>query len=234
MSRRSGILRCVDATILIVEDDPSIREITRLGLSEAGFTVRTAADGDEALIQFRHDQPDLVVLDVMLPKRDGLEVCRIIRSESSVPVVMLTARSDAIDVVVGLESGADDYVTKPFEMPILVARIRAALRRAQMLEPAETLTMGPIRIDVPGHRVTLDDDEISVTPTEFRLLLELARRPGQVFTREMLLDRVWGYSYLGDSRLVDVAIQRLRAKINTNGATDLIETVRGVGYRAGR
>ena len=234
VSRRSGILRCVDATILIVEDDPSIREITRLGLSEAGFTVRTAADGDEALIQFRHDQPDLVVLDVMLPKRDGLEVCRIMRSESSEPVVMLTARSDAIDVVVGLESGADDYVTKPFEMPVLVARIRAALRRAQMLEPAETLTMGPIRIDVPGHRVTLGDDEISVTPIEFRLLLELARRPGQVFTREMLLDRVWGYSYLGDSRLVDVAIQRLRAKINTTAATDLIETVRGVGYRAGR
>lgn len=224
----------MDATILVVEDDPSIREITKLGLNEAGFTVRTAADGDEALIQFRHDQPDLVVLDVMLPKRDGLEVCRMIRSESSVPVVMLTARSDAIDVVVGLESGADDYVTKPFEMPILVARIRAALRRAQMLEPAETLTMGPIRIDVPGHRVTLDENEISVTPTEFRLLLELARRPGQVFTREMLLDRVWGYSYLGDSRLVDVAIQRLRAKINTTAAADLIETVRGVGYRAGR
>jgi two-component system response regulator MtrA len=225
----------VDATILLVEDDPSIREITKLGLQEAGFQVHTAVDGDEALHRFRHDQPDLVVLDVMLPKRDGLDVCRTIRAESSVPVVMLTARGDAIDVVVGLESGADDYVTKPFEMPILIARIRAALRRAQLLDPAETLTLGSLRIDVLGHRVTIDGDDISLTPTEFRLLLELARRPGQVFTREMLLDRVWGYSYLGDSRLVDVAIQRLRAKIEPDpDSPALIETVRGVGYRAGR
>jgi two-component system response regulator MtrA len=219
----------VDATILLVEDDSSIREITKLGLEDAGFAVRTAVDGDEGLARFRREQPDLVVLDVMLPKRDGLEVCRSIRAESSVPVVMLTARSDAIDIVVGLESGADDYVTKPFEMPVLVARIRAALRRAQSLEPSETLTLGSVRIDVLGHRVTLDDEEIALTPTEFRLLLELARRPGQVFTREVLLDRVWGYSYLGDSRLVDVAIQRLRSKTTP----DLIETVRGVGYRAG-
>jgi len=225
----------MDARILLVEDDASIREITKLGLTDAGFTVDTAADGDEALLRFRHDRPDLVVLDVMLPKRDGLEVCRSIRAESAVPVVMLTARSDAIDVVVGLESGADDYVTKPFEMPILVARVRAALRRAQLAEPAETVTLGPLHIDIPGHRVTRDDEEISLTPTEFRLLVELARRPTQVFTREMLLDKVWGYSYLGDSRLVDVAIQRLRAKLNQDGAaTDLIETVRGVGYRAGR
>ncbi len=220
----------MDATILIVEDDASIREITKLGLQDAGFTVRTAADGEEALIKFRHDHPDLVVLDVMLPKRDGLDVCRTIRAESSVPVVMLTARGDAIDVVVGLESGADDYVTKPFEMPILVARIRAALRRAQLMDPAETLTLGPVRIDVPGHKVTVDDDEVTLTPTEFRLLLELARRPGQVFTREVLLEKVWGYDYLGDSRLVDVAIQRLRAKL---GPVELIQTVRGVGYKAG-
>jgi two-component system response regulator MtrA len=225
----------VDATILLVEDDASIREITKLGLQDAGFSVDTAADGDEALVRFRHDQPDLVVLDVMLPKRDGLDVCRTIRAESSVPVVMLTARSDAIDVVVGLESGADDYVTKPFEMPILVARIRAALRRAQLMDPAETLTLGSLRIDVPGHRVTMDDEQVSLTPTEFRLLLELARRPGQVFTREVLLERVWGYSYLGDSRLVDVAIQRLRSKLGDGGeGANVIETVRGVGYRAGR
>ena len=225
----------MDATILLVEDDPSIREITTLGLRDAGFTVDTAADGEEALVRFRHDRPDLVVLDVMLPKRDGLEVCRTIRGESSVPVVMLTARSDAIDVVVGLESGADDYVTKPFEMPILVARIRAALRRAQLVEPAETVTLGPLRIDVTGHRVTVEGVEIGLTPTEFRLLLELARRPDQVFTRELLLERVWGYSYLGDSRLVDVAIQRLRAKIHgVSESLDLIETVRGIGYRASR
>ncbi len=220
----------MEATILLVEDDPSIREITKLGLQDAGFTVDTAADGDDALVRFRHDKPDLVVLDIMLPKRDGLEVCRAIRATSAVPVVMLTARGDAIDVVVGLESGADDYVTKPFEMPVLVARVRAALRRAQLMDPAETITLGGLRIDVLGHRVTMDDHEINLTPTEFRLLLELARRPGQVFTRELLLDRVWGYSYLGDSRLVDVAIQRLRAKIDPA----LIETVRGVGYRAGR
>jgi len=226
----STILLAVDATILIVEDDASIREITKLGLQDAGFAVHTAADGDEALNRFRHDRPDLVVLDVMLPKRDGLEVCRTIRAESSVPVVMLTARGDAIDVVVGLESGADDYVTKPFEMPILVARIRAALRRAQLLAPAETLTLGPVRIDVPGHRTTVDDRDVTLTPTEFRLLLELARRPGQVFTREVLLERVWGYSYLGDSRLVDVAVQRLRAKLDP---VELIQTVRGVGYKAG-
>jgi two-component system response regulator MtrA len=219
----------VDATILIVEDDPSIREITKLGLQDAGFTVQTAADGEEALNRFRHDHPDLVVLDVMLPKRDGLDVCRTIRAESTVPVVMLTARGDAIDVVVGLESGADDYVTKPFEMPILVARIRAALRRAQQMDPAETVTLGPVRIDVPGHSVTVNGEPVGLTPTEFRLLLELSRRPGQVFTREVLLERVWGYSYLGDSRLVDVAVQRLRAKLDP---VDLIHTVRGVGYKA--
>lgn len=224
----------MDATILLVEDDPSIREITKLGLQDAGFVVHTAADGAEALDRFRHDRPDLVVLDVMLPKRDGLDVCRTIRSESSTPVVMLTARSDAIDVVVGLESGADDYVTKPFEMPILVARVRAALRRAQLMEPAETLTLGPLRVDIPGHRATLDGEDVALTPTEFRLLVELARRPGQVFTREMLLERVWGYSYLGDSRLVDVAVQRLRAKVEPHpDSPALIETVRGVGYRAG-
>ncbi len=225
----------MDATILLVEDDASIREITKLGLRDAGFTVDTAADGEEALARFRHDRPDLVVLDVMLPKLDGLDVCRRIRAESSVPVVMLTARGDSIDIVVGLESGADDYVTKPFEMPILVARVRAALRRAKHLDPAETFTLGPLRIDVLGHRVTLNDEEVGLTPTEFRLLLELVRRPGQVFTREVLLDRVWGYSYLGDSRLVDVAVQRLRAKLATGAdSSDLIETVRGVGYRAGR
>lgn len=230
----AAILGWVDARILLVEDDPSIREITRLGLIDAGFTVETAGDGEQALLSFRHGRPDLVVLDVMLPKRDGLEVCRTIRSESAVPVVMLTARSDAIDVVVGLESGADDYVAKPFEMPILVARVRAALRRAQLTEPAETVTLGSLHIDILGHRVTMGDDKIDLTPTEFRLLVELARRPQQVFTREMLLERVWGYSYLGDSRLVDVAVQRLRAKLNKDGAAELIETVRGVGYRAGR
>ncbi len=225
----------MDATLLLIEDDPSIREITQIGLRDAGFEVETAGDGEEGLARFRSEAPDLVVLDVMLPKRDGLDVCRAIRAESMVPVVMLTAKADPIDIVVGLESGADDYVTKPFEMPVLVARVRSALRRANLVEPAEVCSLGGLRIDVPGHRVTNDGREVPLTPTEFRLLLELARRPGQVFTREILLDAVWGYSYLGDSRLVDVAIQRLRTKIEPEpDSPTLIETVRGVGYRASR
>ncbi len=225
----------MDATILLVEDDPSIRETTMIGLEQAGFRVDTAADGRAGLTAFRSRRPDLVVLDIMLPHVDGLEVIRAIRAESSVPVVMLTARAETVDVVVGLESGADDYVTKPFEMPVLVARIRAALRRAQQLEPAETVTLGDVHVDVLGHRVTRGGDEVVLTPTEFRLLVELARRPGQVFTREMLLERVWDIGYLGDSRLVDVAVQRLRAKLEvTPGTPAVIETVRGVGYRAAR
>jgi len=225
----------MDARILLVEDDASIREITKLGLEAAGFTVETAADGDDGLNRFRHSRPDLVLLDVMLPKRDGFEVCRAIRAESAVPVVMLTARTDTVDVVVGLESGADDYVTKPFEMPVLVARLRAALRRARHDEQTETVTLGDVSIDVLGHLARRDGEDLQLTPTEFRLLVELAQRPGQVFTRELLLEQVWGYGYLGDSRLVDVAVQRLRAKIERDPSSpELIETVRGVGYRARR
>ena len=223
----------MDATILLVEDDSSIREITRLGLIEAGFQVHSASDGEEGLALFRQQRPDLVVLDVMLPKRDGLEVCRTIRAETSVPVVMLTARDTAIDIVVGLESGADDYVTKPFEMPVLVARIRANLRRAKLISASETITIGNLHIDVSAHRVVNQGgQEVSLSATEFRLLVELARRPGQVFTRELLLEQVWGYSYLGDSRLVDVAVQRLRSKVESDPNTPtLVETVRDVGYR---
>jgi two-component system response regulator MtrA len=225
----------VDAHLLLVEDDASIRETTRLGLEAAGFDVETAVDGDDALFRFRRSRPDLVLLDIMLPKRDGLEVCRVIRGESGVPVVMLTARADAIDVVVGLESGADDYVTKPFEMPVLVARIRAALRRARREEPAEIIRIGDVEIDVPAHEATRGGEDLALTPTEFRLLLELAGAPGRVFSRDVLLERVWGYDYLGDSRLVDVAVQRLRAKIEPDPANPrLILTVRGAGYRASR
>ena len=206
-----------------------------MGLEAAGFRVAAVGDGREALQRFRADAPDVVVLDVMLPVVNGLEVSRTIRAESSVPIVMLTARTDAFDVVLGLEAGADDYVRKPFEMPELVARLRAAVRRAQPAQPSEILSLGPLTIDLPAHAVRRGDDEISLSHTEFLLLVELARRPGQVFTREMLLDRVWGYDYLGDSRLVDVAVQRLRSKVEPDPSNpQLIQTVRGAGYKAAR
>jgi two-component system response regulator MtrA len=222
----------VNERVLLVEDDSSIRETTALGLEAAGFKVTGAADGREGLAEFRSRAYDLVVLDVMLPELDGLEVCRTIRRESQVPVVMLSARSDTLDVVVGLELGADDYVTKPFELAELVARMRAAIRRAAPAPDTRSLAVGDLEIDPAAHRVRKAGTGVTLTATEFRLLLELARRPGQVFTRELLLERVWGYEYLGDSRLVDVAVQRLRAKIEDDPARPrLIETVRGVGYR---
>ena len=225
----------MNALILLVEDDPSIREITELGLRRAGFRVVTAADGTSGLARFRTERPDLVLLDVMLPGLDGLEVAEQIRRDSTTPIVMLTARSDTLDVVVGLEAGADDYIRKPFELPELVARVRAALRRAREVPgEAERLRLGPLGIDPAARTVTRDDNPIALTRTEFDVLLELARRPGQVFTREVLLERVWGYDFLGDSRLVDVAIGRLRAKVEAEPASpSLIVTVRGVGYRAG-
>jgi two-component system, OmpR family, response regulator MtrA len=223
----------VEGLILVVEDDRSIRETTRMALSDAGFSVVTAADGDEAMARFRSERPDAVLLDVMLPKRDGLEVLRAIRSLASTPVLMVTARDGTSDVVVGLELGADDYITKPFEMPILLARLRAALRRTRRDVEDEHLRVGDIDIDVAAHRVTRGSDEIDLSPTEFRLLVELAGSPGRVFTREMLLENVWDYPATGDTRLVDVAIQRLRAKLELEPARPrLIETVRGFGYRA--
>jgi two-component system, OmpR family, response regulator MtrA len=227
----------VDARILLVEDDPSIREVTALGLRAAGFDVVAAADGLSGLERWRAVHPDLVLLDVMLPRLDGLEVLRAIRREATTPVVMLTARADTIDVVVGLESGADDYVKKPFEMPELVARVRAALRR-RVAEPADTdeaLALGPLAMDLAGRTVAVAGREIALTRTEFDLLLELARQPGRVLSREALLDRVWGYDFLGDSRLVDVAVGRLRAKVEADAANPtLIVTVRGAGYKAVR
>src|SRR4051812_2499000 len=218
--------------VLLVEDDSSIREIASLGLEQAGFRVTSSGDGREGLAQFRHEPFDLVVLDVMLPSLDGFEVCREIRRESQAPIVMLTARSELHDVVVGLELGADDYVTKPFELPELVARVKAVLRRAGPAGDGSTINVAGLEIDPGGFTVRKRGHELQLTATEFRLLLELARRPKQVFTRDLLLELVWNYDYLGDSRLVDAAVQRLRAKVEDDPKQPaLIKTVRGVGYR---
>ncbi|MGH9281144.1 MAG: response regulator [Acidimicrobiales bacterium] len=219
-------------SILLVEDDGSVREAVALALEGDGHRVQTAVSGEEALSRFRRERPDLVLLDVMLPGTDGLEVCRQIRRDDQVPIIMLTARSDAIDVVLGLESGADDYVTKPFETRVLLARVKAVLRRQTREPAASSLRVGPLVIDPAAMTVTREGEEVHLTRTEFRLLYELARRPSQVFTRAMLLEQVWDYSYLGDSRLVDVCVQRLRAKVEDDPARPaLIHTVRGVGYK---
>ncbi len=239
----------MDQHLLVVEDDPSLREVIRLGLEGEGLRIATAEDGPSALLAFASLRPDLVLLDVMLPGLDGIAVCRELRKVSLVPIVMLTARASTSEVVEGLEAGADDYVTKPFEFPELVARIRSALRRATApvpapmpatapalpTAPAPGITMGPLAIDPVAHVVSNDSGEVPLTLTEFRLLYELAMHPGQALTRDQLLESVWGYTYLGDSRLVDVHIQRLRAKVENDPAhPTLIQTVRGVGYRAAR
>ena len=222
----------MDELILFVEDDPSIREVTSRGLERSGFRVESEADGRQALVRFRQGKFDLVLLDLMLPSLGGVEVCRFIRSESNVPVVMLTARSDTTDVVLGLEVGADDYMTKPFEMPELVARLRAVLRRSGGPPDGEKISVGDLEIDGDAFVATKGGQVLDLTTTEFKLLLELARARGKVRTREALLESVWDYEYLGDSRIVDMAVKRLRDKIEDDPhAPSRIVTIRGVGYR---
>ncbi|HEY4850895.1 MAG TPA: response regulator transcription factor [Streptosporangiaceae bacterium] len=225
----------MNESLLLVEDDASIGEIASIGLKAGGYRVATAVDGREALARLRAESFDAVILDVMLPSLDGFEVCREVRKFSRVPIVMLTARTDTIDVVVGLESGADDYVTKPFEMAELTARVRAVLRRASAPAGQAAISVGDVEIDPAAFTARKGGVELALTATEFRLLLEMASRPGQVFTRELLLQRVWDYNYLAESHLVDVAIQRLRAKVEDDPSRPrLVKTVRGVGYRVDR
>jgi two-component system response regulator MtrA len=219
--------------VLVVDDDAALAEMLTIVLRNEGFEPRVCATGDQALAEFRDFRPDVVLLDLMLPGKDGIDVCREIRAESGVPIVMLTAKSDTIDVVVGLESGADDYVAKPFKPKELVARIRARVRRHDETGP-ESVTVGDLSIDVAGHEVTRDGRAISLTPLEFDLLVCLARKPWQVFTREVLLEKVWGYRHAADTRLVNVHVQRLRSKVEHDPENpEIVLTVRGVGYKAG-
>jgi DNA-binding response OmpR family regulator len=222
--------------ILLVEDDDVIREATAEGLRRDGFAVQTVATGNGGLEAFRDREPSLAILDVMLPGLDGVAVCREIRKTSLVPIVFLSARTDPIDIVLGLEAGADDYVTKPFEPAVLAARVRAALRRAAASDAPPVSgaaeRVGPITLDRAGHVVTRHDQPVALTPTEYRLLVELMDNPGIALDRTALLERVWGYGWTGDSRLVDVHVQRLRAKIEDDPSNPaLVVTVRGVGYK---
>ncbi len=223
----------------MVEDDAAVREGLQLALRRQGHVVRTAESGELGIQVLVHHRPDIVVLDLMLPGMDGFETCRRMRASGPVPIIMLTARSDDFDVVAGLEAGADDYVAKPVEPRVLDARIRAVLRRAVAERPGEQPAPeerhGDLVIDRAALEVTKRGAPVSLTPTELKLLLELSRTPGQVFSRQQILSAVWDHDYLGDSRLVDACVQRLRAKIEDVPAKpEHVQTVRGFGYRFGR
>lgn len=219
--------------VLVVDDDPALAEMLTIVLRGDGFDTAVVRDGSKAVEAFRETHPDLILLDLMLPGMSGLEICKEIRQESGLPIIMLTARTDTVDVVLGLEAGADDYIVKPFKPKELTARIRARLRRTDVTI-AERLRVADIDIDVPGHQVTRNEEQISLTPLEFDLLVALARKPRQVFTREVLLEQVWGYRHAADTRLVNVHVQRLRSKIERDPERpEVVLTVRGVGYKAG-
>ena len=219
--------------ILVVDDDPALAEMLTIVLRGEGFDTAVVGDGTRALPAVRELRPDVVLLDLMLPGMNGIDVCRAIRTESGVPIVMLTAKTDTVDIVLGLESGADDYVVKPFKPKELIARIRARVRRTDT-EPAEQLAIGDVTIDVPAHQVARAGEPIALTPLEFDLLVALARKPRQVFTREVLLEQVWGYRHAADTRLVNVHVQRLRSKVERDPEhPEVVLTVRGVGYKAG-
>jgi two-component system response regulator RegX3 len=228
--------------ILVVEDEASFVEALEIGLGREGFRVEVATDGIEALERFRAVEPDLVLLDVMLPRASGIDVCRQIRSQSGVPIIMITAKSSEIDTVVGLEVGADDYVTKPYRIRELVARIRAQLRRTSMEATGELdrpepgsdteLRVGGVALDPDAHRVTVDGAEVALPLKEFEVLHLLLANAGRVLTRETLIDRVWGSDYVGDTKTLDVHIKRLRGKIETDSAHPTrIVTIRGLGYK---
>jgi DNA-binding response OmpR family regulator len=219
-------------TVLVVDDEPTLVATLKYNLEREGYRVLTAADGGAALGVARAERPDLLVLDLMLPVMDGLEVCRVLRREMSLPILMLTARGEEVDKVVGLELGADDYVTKPFGMRELLARVRALLRRVESQPEAEFQTSGNLRIDLKRHEVTREGKRLELKPKELDLLLFFLRNRGRAFTREQLLRDVWGYDFLGDSRTVDVHIRWLRQKIEDDAANPVrLITVRGVGYR---
>jgi two-component system response regulator MtrA len=222
--------------VLVVDDDAALAEMLSIVLRSEGYDPIWCAYGDKALAIFRESRPDLVLLDLMLPGRDGVDVCRDIRQDSGVPIIMLTAKTDTIDVVEGLEAGADDYVSKPFKAKELLARIKTRLRRVPTSEETvtESLQIGDLTISVDGHSVKRNGTPIQLTPLEFDLLLALARRPWQVFSREVLLEQVWGYRHAADTRLVNVHVQRLRSKIERDPEhPEIVVTVRGIGYKAG-
>jgi len=229
-------------TILVVDDEPTLRETLAEALEQDGLRVITAADGGEALEQFRAGSPDLVLLDLMLPQISGIEVCRILRRESTVPIIMLTARDGEIDKVVGLELGADDYVTKPFSLRELMARIRTQLRRLDVADAStaaatgapiqtEQVQLGAVTVDLTGHRLLREGNELPLKPKAFELLAFLVRNPGQVFSRDQLLEKVWGYDFAGETRTVDVHVHWLRSAIEADPSRPAyLQTVRGIGY----